>query len=441
MISEKCCRGSTELRTDLILKLDTNSPNGDSPVTESMKGDSRYPWFMVLVAAVAMVATLPGRTHGLGMITERLLSDPAFELTRAGYGQLNLWAALLGSLFCLGIGTWIDRCGIRLTLSVTMFTLGLVVLAMTRSQSLGALFLALTLSRGFGQSALSVVSISIIGKWFDRRVSVPMAVYSVLVAIGFIAIALVGREYAEIDWRILWSVIGWTILGTAVLFVVVVRDRSSTLPSDRGEEPSESTSEDFKSGEALKTPFFWVCSIGLALYGMVASGISLFNESIFVDQGFPKEIYYDSLAMGTGIGIIANLLTGWLGIHLSMGRLLSIALMLLSGSLVWLTALTQYFDVMGFVLLNATAGGMLTVLFFTVWRQIYGRQHLGKIQGVAQMMTVIASAFGPLVFASVRDATGSYSPLLWTLSTCVLALAGVAWVVPVPVKKTNPPLV
>ena len=39
-----------------------------------------YGWVMVCVAALAMVATLPGRTHGLGMITERLLADPAFGL-------------------------------------------------------------------------------------------------------------------------------------------------------------------------------------------------------------------------------------------------------------------------------------------------------------------------------------------------------------------------
>ena len=35
-----------------------------------------YAWVIVVVAALAMVATLPGRTHGLGMITERLLADP-----------------------------------------------------------------------------------------------------------------------------------------------------------------------------------------------------------------------------------------------------------------------------------------------------------------------------------------------------------------------------
>jgi hypothetical protein len=34
-----------------------------------------YGWVNVGIAAVAMVATLPARTHGLGLITEQLLRD------------------------------------------------------------------------------------------------------------------------------------------------------------------------------------------------------------------------------------------------------------------------------------------------------------------------------------------------------------------------------
>ncbi|MBL9212306.1 MAG: hypothetical protein JNL92_17735, partial [Opitutaceae bacterium] len=34
-----------------------------------------YGWVMMTVAAVAMVGTLPGRTQGLGLITESLLRD------------------------------------------------------------------------------------------------------------------------------------------------------------------------------------------------------------------------------------------------------------------------------------------------------------------------------------------------------------------------------
>ena len=34
-----------------------------------------YAWNAIVVGAIAMVATYPGRTHGLGMVAEPLLSD------------------------------------------------------------------------------------------------------------------------------------------------------------------------------------------------------------------------------------------------------------------------------------------------------------------------------------------------------------------------------
>ena len=55
------------------------SPRALDPTTalsaEAAGGEQVYGWVMVPLAAVGMVATLPGRTHGLGMITERLLAD------------------------------------------------------------------------------------------------------------------------------------------------------------------------------------------------------------------------------------------------------------------------------------------------------------------------------------------------------------------------------
>ncbi len=398
-----------------------------------------YGWVMIGVAALAMIATLPGRTHGLGMITERLLADPQLHLSRTGFGQMNFWATLLGAPFCLGVGSCIDRYGARRTLGVVMFALAGVVLAMTTVTHASTLFLAILLTRGFGQSALSVVSIAIVGKWFDRKVSLPMAVYAVLMAGGFIGAALLGKDYANVDWRVFWSVIGWTVLGLAVLLAVVARDRrqpprSATSPDADPQHPRT----DFTHTEAIRTPMFWVCSLGISLYGMIVAGISLFNESIIVDQGFRKEVYYESLALGTGVGVAAKLLAGFLGIRWPVNRLLAFALILLAGSLIWLTQLANYRDVVGYVLLNAIAGGMLTVLFFSAWPDLYGRTHLGRIQGSAQMLTVLASAVGPLIFAQAKESTGSYGPLLWFLSAFVALTAAIAWLTPIPSKKFQP---
>src|SRR3954453_153053 len=107
---------TTEKRPAPLLRRPPASPDGR--------------WVHVAVAALAMVATLPGRTHGLGLITEPLLAD--LGLDRVAYAQVNLWATLLGAAFCLPGGWLIDRLGLRVVLAGVLAALGGVVVAMSR---------------------------------------------------------------------------------------------------------------------------------------------------------------------------------------------------------------------------------------------------------------------------------------------------------------------
>ena len=86
-------------------------------------------WVHVAVAALAMVATLPGRTHGLGLITEPLLAD--LGLDRVAYATINLWATLLGAAFCQPGGWLIDRLGVRAVLTAVLAGLAATVLVMS----------------------------------------------------------------------------------------------------------------------------------------------------------------------------------------------------------------------------------------------------------------------------------------------------------------------
>src|SRR4051794_19045350 len=85
-------------------------------------------WINVRAAALLMVGTFPGRSHGLGLFTNPILAD--FNLDPVVYGHINLWASLLGSLFCLPCGWAIDRYGTRPVLTAVVLGLGASVLAL-----------------------------------------------------------------------------------------------------------------------------------------------------------------------------------------------------------------------------------------------------------------------------------------------------------------------
>jgi len=78
------------------------------------------------------------------------------------------------------------------------------------------------------------------------------------------------------------------------------------------------------------------------------------------------------------------------------------------------------------------AGGFVMVIFFSFWGQAYGRAHLGRIQGAAQILTVLASAVGPALLARCVALTGSYANAFYILAAVVALLTAATAVVRVP---------
>ena len=399
-------------------------------------------WFVVLVAAAAMVGTLPARTQGLGLITEPLLHD--LGLSRVAYAEINLWATLIGATFAIGIGRVLDRFGGRVVLAAVAAALGAVVCLMSRARSTAALFAWITLTRGIGQSALSVISIAMVGHWFVRKLERAMATYSIVTTVGFmLAFPLAGALVQRWGWRWTWFALGAALLaGLVPLALLVVRrgPEACGLAPD-GDESSERRARADQRDEqlsghawsaALRTPAFWVFALGGALYGLVASGIALFNESVLAERGFGPEVYYQTLVVTACTGLAGNFLGGWLAGRVRLQRLLALALVVLAAGLVALPFVTTLAQVMVWASAMGVSGGLMMVLFFGVWPRVYGRRALGRIQGSAQALTVLASALGPLVLAWCVERTGSYRAMFEALALVTVALAAASLAVRIP---------
>jgi MFS family permease len=401
-----------------------------------------YGWVNVFVAALAMVGTLPGRTQGLGLITEPLLAD--LQIDRVVFARINLWATLIGALFALGVGRLIDRFGSRIVLTIVTLALATVVLLMSGTRTVFLLAVLITLTRGFGQSALSVVSITMVGKWFVRRLNLAMAVYTIVLSIGFmLAFPLIGALVIESGWRRTWWIVGLALMfGLAPLAWLLARKspESCSVQPDVDVSPGQTNDEAVFSltlGQALMTPGFWVFGIASAVYGLIASGIALFNESILAERGFDASTYHRSLVIVALTALAGNFLGGWLISRGRMNRLLAVAMILLAGSLLALPHVTTQTHVAIYALVMGLAGGFVIVIFFAFWSRAYGRSHLGKIQGAAQALTVVASAIGPLLLAECVARTGSYAAMFYALTVVVLLLAVSAWFVRVPGLMSN----
>ena len=395
-----------------------------------------YGWVVLGVAALAMVGTLPGRTQGLGLVTEPLIRD--LGIGRVTFAQINLVATLVGSLFCFGIGRQIDRRGSRVVLTAIALALGVTTLAMTRAAGVPAILVLVTLTRGLGQSALSVVSLAMVGKWFRRRLTTAMAVYAVVMSIGFMAaFPLVGALVVARGWRFAWAAVGIALAaGLVPLAWRLVRSSPEEMglevDGDPDPEPAAESTTETTLFEALRSPAFWVFALASSIYGLAASGIGLFNESILAERGFAPAIYHRALAVTAVTALVGNFAAGAFARRGSLRRVLVAAMTILTLALAALPHVTTVAHVILQAVAMGIVGGFVMVVFFSFWGRAYGRAHLGRIQGAAQAMTVLASAVGPLLLAFSVEATGSYAMAFYALAGSVCALGAAAAIVPMP---------
>jgi hypothetical protein len=73
---------------------------------------------------------------------------------------------------------------------------------------------------------------------------------------------------------------------------------------------------DLTTWDALLSPAFWVFAVSSDLFGLVHSGISLFNQSILELRGLMRPHTTTVLVISTLFGLIANFAGGWLASRL-----------------------------------------------------------------------------------------------------------------------------
>ena len=98
-----------------------------------------------------------------------------------------------------------------------------------------------------------------------------------------------------------------------------------------------------------------------------------------------------------------------------------------AGSLLVFPTVATTAGAVGYAALLGVAGGLVTVVYFAVYGSAFGRSSLGLIQAAAQVVTVFASAAGPVLLTECKDVFGSYDPLFFVAGALALGLGLSAW--------------
>ncbi len=125
-----------------------------------------YGWVMVAVAGAGVFASGPGQTYIVSVMVEPLIEETGWSRTLvSGLYSAGSIAAVVGAI---AAGRALDRFGARIVLTAVAALFGLAALMMGKITSPVHLFFGFWAIRSLGQTALVLVSTSLVAIWFVR---------------------------------------------------------------------------------------------------------------------------------------------------------------------------------------------------------------------------------------------------------------------------------
>jgi MFS transporter, OFA family, oxalate/formate antiporter len=352
------------------------------------------------------------------------------------------------SIFVLGIaaffgGLWLNRVGPRVVALTGGFLYGLgVFLASFSDHKLWWLYLSYGVIGGIGLGFSYIVPVAVLVKWFpDRR-----GLITGIAVGGFGAGALVTAPVAT---RLIQSVgvlQTFAYLGIAFLVVTVAAGYFMQNPpagwKPEGWRPTSSqasqrSSRDYTLGEALSTWQWW--ALWLLLFLNTSAGISVISQESPLFQELARVSAVAAAGM-VGVASIGNAFgrVFWAWASDSITRRATFVVMFLGQTLLF-WALPKInsagvLTIVAFIVLMCYGGGFGTMPAFAA--DYFGTKNVGAIYGLMLTAWGSASAFGPLLIAYLRQASGSYGEGLHVIAG-VMAVSVLLPLIVSPPRRVN----
>jgi OFA family oxalate/formate antiporter-like MFS transporter len=336
------------------------------------------------------------------------------------------------SIFVLGVaaffgGLWLNRSGPRVVALTGAFLYGAgTLLASFSGDRLWWLYLSYGVIGGTGLGFAYIVPISVLVKWFpDRR-----GLITGIAVGGFGAGALVTAPVATRLIQTVGVLPTFADLGAAYALIGLLtayfmqNPPAGWLPAGWTPSPkltAERSAKDYTLKSALMTWQWW--ALWLILFLNTSAGISVISQESPIFQELAKVTVIVAAGM-VGIVSIGNafgrVFWAWMS-DIITRRFAFVVMFLLQVILFWvLPTITSatLLTVLSFIILMCYGGGFGTLPAFTA--DYFGSKNVGPIYGLMLTAWGAASAFGPLLVANMRQATGTYRSGFHVLSEVVL---------------------
>ena len=405
-----------------------------------------YGWYMVAAGSAMQFLQAGLMTQSFGAYVAVLQAERGWSKTAlSGAAALQqMESAILGPL----LGWFIDRFGPQgmIRVGVVVFGLGLMLLSTT--DTLGMFYAAfLVVALGSSLCGFFPVNIALIN-WFERWRARALSSLSIGLALGGISVPLVAWSLQTYGWRATSFASGVIAIVVGLPLAMLIKRR----PEDHGltvdglpPKTPETTQQiraltlerDFTAREALRTPAFWLLSLGHGFALLVVHAVSV-HSITHMNQGLgytveQAALVYTLLTLSQigGVGI------GWVIGDRYKKRLIAAACMLMHMTgLLLLTYAVNVAMVLAFAVLHGAAWGLRGPFMQAIRADYFGRSAIGMILGLSMMIVVIGQVGGPMIAGILADLTGNYR----TGFTILALLAGLGSLFFILARKPKRPL-
>ncbi len=380
----------------------------------------------LIAAAGVLLQVALGAVYAWSVFVAPLMKQ--FGWTRSQVTLTFTIAILALGFSAFFAGLWLNKSGPRIVAMTGGFLYGLgVFLASIGGHSLPGLYLTYGLIGGIGLGFGYIVPVAVLVKWFpDRR-----GLITGIAVGGFGAGALITAPVAT---RLIASVgvlPTFAYLGIVYMVVSVFAGFFMQNPQPgwkpEGYVPSatqaaQRAKRDYSLGEALRTWQWWV------LWGLLflntSAGISIISQE---SPMFQQLAGVTALAAAGMVGIVSignaagRVFWAWVS-DLLTRRTTFIIMYALQVVLFWIFPSLHsvaLVTTVSFVILMCYGGGFGTMPAFAA--DYFGSKNVGPIYGLMLTAWGFASAFGPILVAQMRQASGQYSGALHVIALVLLA--------------------
>lgn len=420
---------------------------------------------MLGISAAAQYMSAPGQSYSVAAFKDPM--QDSLGVSDTDYSLAYACATIVSACLLPYVGRLVDRFGARVMLPMIAVGLGAGCWRMSRVDSLSDLYLGFWIVRSLGQGALSLISVWIVGEWFERRRGIATAMAGVGGSLSVMSIPLINNWLIQhYGWQTAWQGLAfgvWTLL--IIPGMVILRDRPENLGlHPDGIVPEQDSSNKLEGAEtrgtksppsggpritsfedswtvreAMRDSTFWKLLCVPATSGLVGTGLIMHQVKLLERQGLDRSESLLLMTVQAGFATLLQFPTGWLTDRAPSRFILVVAMLFLAAASLLVMNMPFIWLAGVYALLLGLHGSVMRGTANVVWINYYGRAHQGAIRGVAGSAMILAAAVGPLPLAISNDSYGSYMPALIMFLTLPLFAAAAVWTASPPQRSEGPP--